>query len=237
MKGSRGKKRDHYVHLSRFALRQFRALQARTGMARWCFPGRDGESHVGVKSVSKQVGDRQHRFKQRKALRNRRNDNSLALSGGANGEWTPQDLRRTGATMMQALGVMPDVIDRCQNHVLAGSRVRRHYLKHDYADETKQAWSKLGAAIEAGPARRLRLVSGSARRPPAPRAGSTAGAARAQLGRRRTLDAAGGARCSNSGWQPTSGQPPEPVRRRGHPASTLCMFVVDLTRLLECLGA
>jgi len=62
---------------------------------------------------------------------------------------------------MQALGVMPDVIDRCQNHVLAGSRVRRHYLKHDYADETKQAWSKLGAAIEAAPARRLRLVSGS----------------------------------------------------------------------------
>ena len=32
----------------------------------------------------------------------------------------------------------PDVIDRCQNHVLAGSRVRRHYLKHDYADEAKQ---------------------------------------------------------------------------------------------------
>ena len=161
VKGSRGKRRDHYVHLSRFALRQFRALQARTGKARWCFPGRDGESHVGVKSVSKQVGDRQHRFKQRKALRNRRNDNSLALSGGANGEWTPQDLRRTGATMMQALGVMPDVIDRCQNHVLAGSRVRRHYLKHDQADETKQAWAKLGAAIEAAPARRLRLVSGS----------------------------------------------------------------------------
>jgi hypothetical protein len=79
--------------------------------------------------VSKQIGDRQYRFKQRKALSNRRNDNSLVLSKGENGEWTPHDLRRTGATMMQALGVMPDVIDRCQNHVLAGSRVRRHYLK------------------------------------------------------------------------------------------------------------
>ena len=61
--------------------------------------------------------------------------------------------------MMQALGVMPDVIDRCQNHVLAGSRVRRHYLKHDYAGEAKQAWAKLGAAIETALARRLRLVS------------------------------------------------------------------------------
>lgn len=161
VKGSRGKKRDHFVYLSPFALRQFRALQARTGKTRWCFPGRNDESHVDVKSVSKQVGDRQHRFKQRKALRNRRNDNSLVLSGGENGEWTPHDLRRTGATMMQALGVMPDVIDRCQNHVLAGSRVRRHYLKHDYADETKQAWAKLGAAIEAALVRRLRLVSGS----------------------------------------------------------------------------
>jgi hypothetical protein len=60
--------------------------------------------------------------------------------------------------MMQALGVMPDVIDRCQNHMLAGSRVRRHYLKHDYADETKQAWAKLGAAIEAALAPRLHAV-------------------------------------------------------------------------------
>ena len=56
---------------------------------------------------------------------------------------------------------MPDVIDRCQNHVLAGSRVRRHYLKHVYADESKQAWAKLGVAIEAALTRRLRLVQRS----------------------------------------------------------------------------
>jgi hypothetical protein len=46
--------------------------------------------------------------------------------------------------MMQALGVSPDVIDRCQNHVLAGSRVRRHYLHHDYAEEKTRAWNLLG---------------------------------------------------------------------------------------------
>lgn len=33
--------------------------------------------------------------------------------------------------------------------VLDGSRVRRHYLMHKYSSETKQAWQKLGAAIEA----------------------------------------------------------------------------------------
>jgi hypothetical protein len=45
--------------------------------------------------------------------------------------------------------------------VLAGSRVRRHYLKHDYGDETRQAWAKLGAALEAALTPRLRLVGRS----------------------------------------------------------------------------
>ena len=51
--------------------------------------------------------------------------------------------------MMQALGVSLDVIDRCQNHVLAGSRVRRHYLHHDYAEEKKNAWNLLGDRLSA----------------------------------------------------------------------------------------
>jgi integrase len=140
--GSRGRKRDHFVHLSPFALRHFRAQHARTGTARWCLPGRDGESHVDVKPVGRQVGDRQHRFKQRKALANRRSDNSPVLSGGENGGWTPHDLCHTAARMMRAPGVTPDVIDGGQNRVLAGGRVRRHYLEHDCADETKQAWAK-----------------------------------------------------------------------------------------------
>ncbi|MGZ3196670.1 MAG: site-specific integrase [Croceibacterium sp.] len=148
VKGSRGKKQDQLVFLSPFALSQFRALHALTDQTRWCFPGRGEEQHVDVKSISKQVDDRQHRFKDRKDLHNRRNDNSLVLSKGINGEWTPHDLRRTAATMMQALGVTPEVIDRCQNHVLAGSRVRRHYLTHEYANEKREAWIKLGLAIE-----------------------------------------------------------------------------------------
>ena len=46
--------------------------------------------------------------------------------------------------MMQASGVSLDVIDRCQNHVLAGSRVRRHYLHHDYAAERKRTLEPVG---------------------------------------------------------------------------------------------
>ncbi len=164
VKGARGKKQDHLVYLSPFALRHFTALHALTGSSSWCFPGRgtdslgtrlaegqrgpDASTHVNVKAVSKQVGDRQTVFKARTPLSKRRHDNSLVLAGGRNGEWTPHDLRRTGATMMQALGVLPDVIDRCQNHVLKGSRVRRHYLHHDYAPEKRNAWCRLGTEIE-----------------------------------------------------------------------------------------
>ena len=148
VKGARGKKQEHRLHLSRFALKQFKALQVLTGKQRWCFPSRDGELHLDLKTISKQVGDRQQRFKERVKLKRRCHDDSLVLGGGANGEWTPHDLRRTAATMMQALGVSPDVIDRCQNHVLAGSKVRRHYLTHEYAAETREAWTKLGAEIE-----------------------------------------------------------------------------------------
>lgn len=145
---------DWRVYLSSFSLRQFRALHALTGDTAFCFPARAAKGtapaeHVCTKSVSKQVGDRQTQFKKRSGpLKNRKHDNSLVLSEGKMGEWTPHDLRRTGATMMQQLGLSLDLIDRCQNHVLAGSRVRRAYLHHDYADEKREAWSKLGARID-----------------------------------------------------------------------------------------
>lgn len=152
VKGRRGKKQEHYIFLSDFAIAQFRKLKALTGDSEWCFPSKNRkgeESHVCLKSVSKQVGDRQVRFKNRsKPLKCRAFDDSLVLAGGANGEWTPHDLRRTGATLMQSLGISLDVIDRCQNHVLAGGRVRRHYLHHDYRLEKTEAWSKLGKVLE-----------------------------------------------------------------------------------------
>lgn len=142
---------DWTVFLSPFALRQFSYLRKLTGDSPWCFPGRNrAVAHVNEKSVTKQVGDRQLRFKSRAMpLKGKREDDSLVLAGGVNGEWTPHDLRRTAATMMQRVGVMPVVIDRCQNHVLAGSKVRRHYLHYSYDAEAKGAWAKLGAELEA----------------------------------------------------------------------------------------
>jgi integrase len=152
VKGSRRREQAQHVYLSDFALSQFRQLHAITGDSKWAFPAKNtskrANNHVCVKSVSKQVGDRQTQFKQRtKDLKNRVNSNSLVI--GVEG-WTPHDLRRTGATMMQGdLKIPLDVIDRCQNHVLAGSKVSRHYLHHEYADEKREAWNKLGDRLEA----------------------------------------------------------------------------------------
>ena len=141
------------VFLSDFSLRQFRRLHKITGESKWCFPATSNEGHVCVKSLSKQVGDRQSMFKKgkdglpRKPMKNRRHDNTFVLSGGKNGAWTPHDLRRTGATLMQSLGVSLEIIDRCQNHVLPGSKVRRHYLHHEYAAEKREAWRLLGERL------------------------------------------------------------------------------------------
>jgi integrase len=59
VKGTRGKKQDHHVFLSPFALHFFQELKTLTGDSQWCFPNKQNDGHVDVKVVSKQVGDRQ----------------------------------------------------------------------------------------------------------------------------------------------------------------------------------
>lgn len=153
VKGQRQHRREYFVFLSDFARQKFTELLELSGDSEWLFPARNkakGDTHVCKKSVSKQVGDRQTRFQNRsKPLAKRRNDDSLVLSDGGNGNWTPHDLRRTGATMMQELGISLDIIDRCQNHIVAGPKVRRHYLLYEYAAEKTAAWKKLGDRLAA----------------------------------------------------------------------------------------
>lgn len=145
-KGERGRKCDQLVYLSDFTLGQFKQLHALTGDSEWAFPARYKEGHVCEKTVSKLVGDRQVKFKSRtRKLKCRVENNSLVVGDE---EWTPHDLRRTGATLMQKLKVSREVINLCQNHVI-GSKVDRVYLLDDYADEKREAWNKLGDRLEA----------------------------------------------------------------------------------------
>ena len=63
--------------------------------------------------------------------------------------------------MMQQLRIPMDIIDRCQNHVLAGSKVRRHYLHYDYRDEKTDAWEQLGLELDRLLADDARLLDAS----------------------------------------------------------------------------
>ncbi len=144
----RGGGRDHVIHLSDFLFDLFKVLRRKTRHSVFCFPGRASKRmpgaavHLAPAVVAKQVGDRQISFKKRVALAGRRNDDSLVLAQGKNGEWTPHDLRRTGATLMESLGVDDKIIDLCQNHAIhtGKTKVRRHYLHGDNGPRMREAW-------------------------------------------------------------------------------------------------
>ena len=144
-KGESGNKCDQIVYLSDFTLNKFKQLHTLTKDSKWAFPARYKSGHVCEKTVSKQVGDRQVKFKNRtRKFKLRIENNSLVLGDE---EWTPHDLRRTGATMMQKLKISRLVINLCQNHAI-GTKVDRVYLLDDYADEKREAWNKLGDRLE-----------------------------------------------------------------------------------------
>ncbi|MGF6726711.1 integrase [Paraburkholderia sp. GAS41] len=146
------------IYLSHFACDAFRALLALPAYeSPWLFPSpKNPTQHADVKSITKQIGDRQCSKSGREPLVKRaKARDSLMLSGGG---WTPHDLRRTGSTMLEELGVNPAVIDRCLNHRekrdtegkrLSGSqaKLRRVYQRYDYQIEMAAAWDALGKKL------------------------------------------------------------------------------------------
>lgn len=135
--------KPHTIYLSDFALRHFATLQAINGGSKWCFPNRDDSEHVCVKTVTKQLGNRQRGDATLMSHRSPQT-NALALPGG---KWTPHDLRRTGATLMTALGVLPEVAEKCLNHT-EESRVKRTYQRYSYDTEKREAWRLLGERLD-----------------------------------------------------------------------------------------
>lgn len=138
----------HTVYLSAFAVEHMRALIDASDSEEWLLPAlkKDGtETHADPKSVSKQIADRQLKFYERAAHSNRtKHENALALGDE---KWTPHDLRRTSATIMQPLGVLPAVIEACLNH-REQNRMKRTYQRYDYAAEKREAWRLLGDRLE-----------------------------------------------------------------------------------------
>lgn len=132
--------KPHTIYLSDFALEQFNTLKSLATSDTWCFPNRDGSSHVCEKSITKQVGGRQSAA----IFSGRSKDNqALVLTGG---KWTPHDLRRTGATMMGNLLIQPDVIEKCLNHA-EENKIKRIYQRQELKAEQAEAWSVLGVRL------------------------------------------------------------------------------------------
>lgn len=140
----------HTVYLSPFAIRQFESLKklptenCEDGtQIKWVLPARWTDLHLCVKSLAKQIGDRQRGDKPPMKCRSL-HINALELPGG---KWTPHDLRRTAATMMGVLGVRPDVIEKCLNHV-EQNKIVRIYQRQKLEAEQAEAWRLLGERLE-----------------------------------------------------------------------------------------
>ena len=137
----------HRIYLSDFAVKWFESIASDEGEteSEWVFPAtkRPGE-HVDLKSITKQVADRQ-RNKDTAPMSNRSSAvESLKLSGGA---WKPHDLRRTAATMAGGLGVQPMTIERMLNHQNQNPLVRI-YQRQSLEAEQREGWRLLGERLE-----------------------------------------------------------------------------------------
>lgn len=139
--------KEHLIYLSPFAVSKFKELEDLSDDSPWVLPARweseKSPGHVCLKSLAKQIGDRQRGEKKPMKCRSL-HTNELTLPGG---KWTPHDLRRTGATMMGKLGVRPDVIEKCLNHVEQNKLVRI-YQRQKLEAEQAEAWRVLGEHLE-----------------------------------------------------------------------------------------
>ena len=136
--------KPHVVSLSGFSIAQFKRVQQINGKSTWCYPNTDSSGPVCSKTVTKQLGDRQRQPEQGTMSRRSAKAQALLLPAG---KWTPHDLRRTGATLMTALGVLPEVAERCLNHT-EDNKMKRIYQRHSYAAEMATAWNLLGEHLE-----------------------------------------------------------------------------------------
>lgn len=148
----------HKVHLSPFAIKQIEGLielqrkkaekrakkkqvEVEAELPSHLFPaGRGNNGHAEEKTLTKAVYARQLD----EQMKGKTPDyDDLKMPGGP---WSPQDLRRTTATLMGELGIPPDVIDRCQNHT-EPNKIRRTYQRQKLKEEMDYAWLKVGERL------------------------------------------------------------------------------------------
>jgi integrase len=130
--------RAHLIHLSKFALRQLKAMEElREG--EFVLSGRKQGTHLDEKTLSKAIRDR---IRTKPLPGRSAQTGTLLLSGG---EWSVHDLRRTFASRLGDLGIAPHVIERCLNHVQTG--IVKVYQQQEYVAERKAALEKWGKQL------------------------------------------------------------------------------------------
>jgi len=148
----------HTISLSAFALKHLEVLKglskaryekrlevdSKAIKSVWLFANKNYDGPLNIKTITKQTSDRQRADKAEPLKRRTQKDKALLLPGG---KWTPHDLRRTGATLMGKIGVLPEVAERCLNH-LEQNRIKRIYQRYSYEAEMREAWRLLGERLE-----------------------------------------------------------------------------------------
>lgn len=113
----------HKVHLSALALELFGELFSLRSSNEWVMPSATGEDRpMEENAISRAVS---------------RNIKNLGVD-----KWVPHDLRRTAATGMNSIGVLPHVVEKILNHSMIG--VMAVYNHYDYWSECVTAmnsWS------------------------------------------------------------------------------------------------
>lgn len=136
-------RREITVTLSRYSIGLLRELQGLTGHTLWLYPGQDESKPVNRKQATNHARDRQRPVGE-EPIKGRTVETRSLVVGSE--PWTPHDLRRSGTTIMQRMGIPGEVSERCLNHV-EGNKTKETYHNHDFAYEMKRAWFQLSEAL------------------------------------------------------------------------------------------
>lgn len=141
-------RREITIALSRYSLGLLRELQALTGHTAWLYPGVSNSDEDEPKPVNRKQATNHARDRQRpigeKPIKGRTVETRSLVVGSE--PWTPHDLRRSGATLMQRMGIPTEISERCLNHS-EGNKIKQTYHRHDYDSEMKRAWFLLSEAL------------------------------------------------------------------------------------------
>jgi len=83
-----------------------------------------------------------------KALANWDRETKKVMEASKTEGWTRHDLRRTGATMLGEMGVLPDIIEAALNHVSIHSSLAATYNRSRYRPQVAEALQQLADALD-----------------------------------------------------------------------------------------